>query len=510
MIANTSTDTPRPKLLVDSDGRPREECGVVGVVGNSRAGTMTVLALHALQHRGQETCGMVVYDSNKDDAPPAMRHRRGMVARAFGRPDKLSSMQGDVAVGHVRYATRGRKSDPESIQPFHLNSRAGKFALAHNGQLTNTRTLRERAFESGYSFRSSSDSEVAVAMIAQSGESNLLDAILDGVSSVRGAFAFVIATGSELVGIRDRIGIRPLVLGKLPDDGYVLASESCALDILEARLIRDIAPGEMVVIDSEGYRTYATLNDANPTPRTCIFEYVYFARPDSVVDGRSVYQGRYNMGIELARQERLRHSDALPGDLVISVPDSGTPSAMGFAKGLGLDYQMGIIRNHYIGRSFIEPNQGSRKNSLRIKHSPNVAIIRDKRIYVIDDSLVRGNTSRNIIGMLRAAGAREIHFRISCPQVLHSCAYGIDIPNQKELLSVKFGGCLASIQHDLGLDSLGFLELDGLYRALGEPNGRDSGNPKFTDHYFTGDYPIPREDQQTEDQQLALPLEVIL
>lgn len=500
------------KLLLDCDGRPREECGVFGIIGAKNPGVLTALGLHALQHRGQDACGIAMFEGKSASENAEIRSGSGLVSKVFADPTKLRKMNGRVAIGHVRYATRGKKNDPNAIQPFAAITNAGSFALAHNGQFTNSHEVRTESLKSNYSFRSNSDSEAVVGAIATCPSRDIIERIKTGVSQMRGAFGLVIATHDRLIGIRDPNGIRPLVLGKLRDDGgYVLASESCALDIVDAELIRDIVPGEMIIIDAQGYISdFSRGSDAKPC--TCVFEYVYFSRPDSILDGKSIYEVRYNLGLQMAKQEREKYGDDPLADVVISVPDSGNPAAMGFAKGLGLDFQMGIIRNHYVGRSFIEPTQSKREERVRMKHNPNKSVLKDKRIYIVDDSLVRGNTSRNIVDLVRRAGARDIHFRISCPQVQHSCIYGIDIPNDDELISRHHTGCISSIARQIGMDSIDFLELSYLYKALGIHEPRNPEKPQLTDHYFTGLYPVPQEEgkksENSQNAQLSLPLRV--
>ncbi|NQY82422.1 MAG: amidophosphoribosyltransferase, partial [Alphaproteobacteria bacterium] len=368
-----TTSQGHPQLLIDENGRPREECGVFGIIGPENAASLTVFGLYALQHRGQEACGILTFEGTNEQEVPKIRSARGMVSHVFGNRHKLKAMSGNIAVGHVRYATKGPKNDVNAIQPFYTINKSGSFGLAHNGQFTNSLAIRKTAMERNYSFRSNSDSETVVGAISISHKPSLLECIQEGISHMRGAFALVIATPYQLIGIRDPNGIRPLVLGKLRDgNGFVLASESCALDIIDAELVRDIVPGEMIIINKHGHKSHFNCGE-NARARTCIFEYVYFSRPDSILDGRHIYQARYNMGLQMAEQELAKRTDGLQGDVVISVPDSGNPAALGFAKGLGLDYQMGVIRNHYIGRSFIEPTQHKREEKVRLKHSPNRA-----------------------------------------------------------------------------------------------------------------------------------------
>ena len=541
--AKNSINYSSPSASLSRRYQPREECGVFGVfqrtppaaadeatgaAGHCKgeknrretAAEMAALGLQALQHRGQEACGIVCFtgqDSRGMEENPTNKRGLGMVSHLFRDASIMRQLNGHIAIGHTRYATRGQKGDINAVQPFIRLTPVGRFALAHNGQFTNSQAIRRHLQQDNRAFDSQSDTMALVEAIAASPHPELIARIKHGVMSMRGAFALVIATPKQLIGVRDPHGIRPLILGRIPQCGsHVLASESCALDIVGAKIVRDVAPGEMIIIDAQGIHD-ERLSTKVTRPRTCIFEYVYFSRPDSIVDGIAVYEARINMGQQLAQQELQKlgldpaqepsYRDKLDGDIVISVPDSGNPAAMGFAKGLGINYEMGIIRNHYTGRSFIEPDSKGRISKVRIKHNPNSRVLDGKRVYVVDDSIVRGHTSISIVKMLRSAGAKEVHLRISCPQVLYNCCYGIDIPDRASLLAVEHKGDIDKIAQILGVDSLMYLSIDGIYRALGEEKRHDVV-PQFTDHYFTGDYPIiPDAQEMAYFSQPVLPLD---
>ena len=462
----------------DYDGL-REECGVFGVFGAANASALVALGLHALQHRGQEGCGIA---SLHDGLFTTERHR-GLVSEHFATPDLTRRLPGDRAMGHVRYSTAGG-SIARNLQPFYADLDGGGFAIAHNGNLTNAHTLRDNLVAQGSIFVSKSDTEVIPHLVARSRGGNIIERFLDALSQIEGGYALVALTHKKLIGARDPIGIRPLVLGRI-DDAYVLASETCAFDRVGASFVRDVEPGEVVIITEQGLRSIRTAPER--TPRTCSFEYIYYARPDSVIDGVSVYSARKAMGRILARENRI---DA---DVVAPVPDSGMAAAIGFSQESGLDFELGLIRSHFTGRTFIQPSQEIRDMAVRMKHQGNAAALAGKRVVLIDDSIVRGTTSRKIIRMVREAGATEVHFLSASPPIRHPDFYGIDMPDQDKLFAARFDS-IEAMARDLDVDSLGFISLDGLYQAItGEP--RDNDAPRLTDHYFTGHYPTPLVDE---------------
>jgi amidophosphoribosyltransferase len=461
------------------DDRPRLECGVFGVFGTPDAAAITALGLHALQHRGQEACGIASFDGQRFHTE---RHM-GLVGDNFTGPDLTDRLPGATAIGHTRYSTSGG-SFIRNVQPMFADLEAGGVALAHNGNLTNFLTLRERLVQEGAIFQSTSDSEVILHLIARSRRARIIDRFIDALMQIEGGYALIALTNKKLIGVRDPLGIRPLVLGDL-NGKPVLASETCALDMIGARFVRDIEHGEMVVIDAKGIRSVRPFPAAQARP--CVFEYVYFARPDSVVNGRSVYEVRKRMG------QRLSQESGVPADVVVPVPDSGVPAAVGYAQESGVPFEMGIIRNHYVGRTFIQPTQGVRELGVRMKHSPNRAVLAGKRVILIDDSIVRGTTSRKIVRLVREAGAKEVHLRSASPPIMWPDFYGIDMPDRDKLLAAQQS--LEEMTRFLEVDSLGFLSVDGLYWAM-ESEPRDPVNPQFTDHYFTGDYPTRLLDRE--------------
>ncbi len=468
--------------------RLREECGVFGIFGHPAAAAITALGLHALQHRGQEAAGIVSFDGHRFNS----ERRLGLVGEHFSKASTIERLPGLRAIGHVRYSTTG-ETILRNVQPLFSEISSGGFAVAHNGNLTNGLTLRRNLVNDGAIFQSTSDTEAILQLVARSRRPRIIERFIEALRQIEGAYSLVCLTNKKLIGARDPLGIRPLVLGEL-DGCYILASETCALDIIGARFIRDIENGEVVVISEGG------IESLHPFPkrpaRPCIFEYIYFARPDSVVHGRSVYEVRKAMGKQLARET------AIEADVVVPVPDSGVPAALGFSQESGIPFELGIIRNHYIGRTFIQPTQSIREHGVRLKHSANRAAIAGKRIVLIDDSIVRGTTSVKIVQMMREAGAREVHFRISSPPITHPDYYGIDTPERDKLLAATHS--LAEMRDYIGCDSLAFLSVDGLYRAMGEP-GRDAARPQFTDHCFTGDYPTNLTDVAGETKsQLSL------
>jgi amidophosphoribosyltransferase len=454
-----------------------EECGVFGIYGHPDAAAITALGMHALQHRGQEAAGIVSFDGTRFQSE---RHL-GLVGDNFSDPATIERLKGHSAIGHTRYSTTGA-TILRNVQPLFAELEGGGFAVAHNGNLTNGLTLRRRLVAEGAICQSTSDTEAILHLVARSRRNRFLDRFIDALRQIEGGYALVSLTNDKLIGARDALGIRPLVLGEL-DGHYILASETCALDIIGARFVRDVENGEVVVISDEGIESHKPF-PAMPA-RPCIFEYVYFSRPDSVVNGRPVYAVRKAIGATLASEAPV---DA---DIVVPVPDSGVPAALGFAQAAGLPYELGIIRNHYVGRTFIEPTQAIRALGVRLKHSANRAVVEGKRIVLIDDSIVRGTTSVKIVQMMRDAGAKEVHFRIASPPIMYPDYYGIDMPDRDKLLAARMS--LEEMRAFTGVDSLAFVSVDGLYRALGEP-GRNPHQPQFTDHYFTGDYPTTLTD----------------
>jgi amidophosphoribosyltransferase len=476
-------------LDLDAD-RLREECGVFGIFGHPDAAAITALGLHALQHRGQEAAGIVSFDGKRFHS----ERRLGLVGDAFSRREVIDRLPGNTAVGHVRYSTTG-ETILRNVQPLFAELNAGGFAIGHNGNLTNGITLRKQLVRDGAMMQSTTDTEVILHLVARSHRNRFVDRFIEGLRMLEGSFAFVGLTNKKLVGARDPLGIRPLVLGKL-DGCPILASETCALDIIGAQYVRDVDNGEVLVFDEDGAHSHKPFGQLPPRP--CIFEYIYFARPDSIIGGRSVYDVRKASGAELAREAPAT------ADVVVPVPDSGVPAAIGYAQESGIPYELGIIRNHYVGRTFIEPTQHIRQLGVRLKHSANRAVVAGKRIVLIDDSIVRGTTSVKIVQMMREAGAREVHFRIASPPITHPDYYGIDTPEQDKLLAATHD--LEGMRKFIGADSLAFLSVEGIYRAMGE-KGRDPVRPQFTDHCFTGEYPTPLTDRMAQDaspRQLSL------
>jgi amidophosphoribosyltransferase len=476
------------------DDTLRLECGVFGVYGVRDAAAVTALGLHALQHRGQEACGIAAFDGQRFHTERHMGH----VGDAFTSNDLVERLPGQMAIGHTRYSTAGG-SGIRNVQPMFADLETGGVAIAHNGNLTNFLTLRERLVQEGAIFQSTSDSEVILHLIARSRKARIVDRFIDAVAQIEGGYALVAITNKKMIGVRDPLGIRPLVLGDL-DGKPVLASETCALDMIGARFVRDVEHGEMVVISETGVKSLRPFQ--NLAARPCVFEYVYFARPDSVVNGRSVYDVRKRMG------QRLAQETGVEADVVVPVPDSGVPAAIGYAQASGLPFDLGIIRNHYVGRTFIQPTQGVRELGVRMKHSPNRAVLEGKRVILIDDSIVRGTTSLKIVRMVREAGAKEVHLRSASPPIKWPDFYGIDMPEREQLLAANKS--LEEMARFLEVDSLGFLSVDGLYQAL-EAGDRDPAHPQFTDHYFTGDYPTRLTDREIAegrndqaDRQLSL------
>src|ERR1700757_2087753 len=454
-----------------------EECGVFGVYGHPDAAALAALGMHALQHRGQEAAGIVAYDGEQFNA-----HRgQGLVSDNFSSKEVIGRLPGSAAIGHVRYATTGEVA-LRNVQPLFADFEVGGLAICHNGNLTNSYQVRRQLVRRGSLFQSTSDTEVIVHLIATSLKETVVDRLIDALRQVQGAFSLVALSQDEVIGVRDPLGVRPLVLGRLAG-AWILASETCALDIIGADFERDVEPGEIVIIGAGGGRSVMPF--APRDSRFCVFEHIYFARPDSVVEGTSVYEARKRIGRELARES---HIDA---DIVVPVPDSGVPAAIGYAQESGLPFELGIIRNHYVGRTFIEPTDQIRHLGVRLKHNASRANLKGKRVILVDDSIVRGTTSIKIVEMVRNAGAREVHMRISSPPTDHSCFYGIATPAREELLAARLD--VAGMAELIGVDSLAFLSIDGLYRAMGERR-RDRFVPRFCDACFTGEYPVAPTD----------------
>jgi amidophosphoribosyltransferase len=469
------------------DDKLKEECGVFGIMGTESASAMTALGLHALQHRGQEAAGIVCYSGAKFHA----HHALGHVDENFNTEATISKLPGTIAIGHTRYATTGETA-LRNVQPLFADFEFGGFAIGHNGNLTNALTLREQLVKKGCLFRSTTDTEVIIHLMAKGNGGSVVDRLVGALHQVQGAYSLVCMTKDMIIGVRDPNGVRPLCLGKI-DNCYVLASETCALDIIDAKFVRDIEPGEVVVIRGDQIESLKPFKSA--PPKLCIFEYIYFARPDSSVEGRSVYEMRKQIGVELARECPVE------ADIVIPVPDSGVPAAIGYAQESGIPFDLGIIRNHYVGRTFIQPTDRIRHLGVRLKHNANRRFIEGKRVIMVDDSIVRGTTSTKIVEMLRSAGAREVHMRISSPPTKHSCYYGIDTPEPEKLLAHNYS--VDQMSRFIGTDSLGFISLDGLYRAMGEAK-RNAETPQYCDACFSGEYPISLTDFHSKEVQTEL------
>jgi amidophosphoribosyltransferase len=469
----------------------KEECGIFGVNGVSDAANFVALGLHALQHRGQEAGGIVAFEENHGFNSA---RRFGYVRDNFTKESLMSTLPGHNAIGHVRYSTAGNKGHTaiRDVQPFFGEFAMGGCAIAHNGNLTNAESLRKELIERGSIFQSSSDSECIIHLMARSIHKDHINRLKDALSRVEGAFSVVAMTRTKLIGIRDPRGVRPLVLGKL-GEGWVLASETCALDIVGAEHVREIEPGEMIVIGPEGIKS--TFPFERTAPRPCIFEKVYFSRPDSILGGQSVYETRRQIGIELAKESPVE------ADLVCPVPDSGTPAAIGFSHESGIPYGMGIIRNSYMGRTFIEPTEQIRNMGVRLKLNVNRALIEGKRVILVDDSVVRGTTSRKIKEMILDAGAAEVHFRIASPPTAWPCFYGVDTPQREKLLAATMSA--DEMRQHLNVASLKFISMDGLYRACGVETGRNKENPAYCDACFSGEYPIAPSDQLAKGFKMA-------
>ncbi len=467
----------------------KEECGVFGISNIQDASALAALGLHALQHRGQEGCGIVTFDGEKYYS----EKRFGLVGDNFNKEKVLKNLKGNYAIGHNRYSTTGNNV-LRNIQPFFADTNAGGIGVAHNGNLTNSISLRNKLVEDGAIFYTTSDTETIVQLIAKSKRPKTIDKVIDAIFQIQGGYALVMLTQNSLIGVRDPYGIRPLVIGKL-GNSYVLASETCALDIIGAKFLREVDNGEIVLIENN------ELQSIKPFParkiRPCVFEYIYFSRPDSIINGKTAYEHRKNIGKELAKEN---DTDA---DIVVPVPDSGNAAAMGFSQHLKINFEHGLIRNHYVGRTFIEPSQKIRSLGVKLKLNANKTTIKNKKIILIDDSLVRGTTSYKIVKMLYDAGAKEVHVKIACPEIRYPDFYGVDTPTKKELLAANKTN--DEICEYIGANSLRFLSIDGLYRAIGFEK-RNETYPQLTDHYFTGDYPIKLVDELGDNKITQLSL----
>ena len=472
------------------DDKLHEECGVFGVYNHEDSAALTALGLHALQHRGQEAAGIVTFDGTKFISE---RHP-GLVSDNFTKTSVINRLVGNSAVGHNRYSTTGATVQ-RNIQPFFADLWGGGFAIAHNGNITNALSLRDELIRKGSIFQSTSDTETILQLVARSDADRTLDRLVDALMQISGAWALVVLTNKKLIGARDPFGIRPLVLGEL-DGAKILASETCALDIIGAKFIREIEPGEIIVITEDGEESIKPFPNARLRP--CIFEYIYFSRPDSMLDGKSVYECRKLFGKNLAKECPAN------ADIVVPVPDSGVPAALGYSEESKIPFELSIIRNHYVGRTFILPTQSNRQSSVKLKHNPDRASIKGKSVVLIDDSVVRGTTSVKIVELMREAGASEIHMRIACPPIKYPDFYGIDTPETEQLLASNKS--LDEMCKYIGADSLGFLSLDGLYQSMGYKKGRNNDSPEYTDHCFTGDYPTNLNDYKSEKIQEQLSL----
>ncbi len=467
----------------------REECGIFGISNHEDASAMVALGLHALQHRGQEGCGIVSYDGKNYHS----EKRQGLVGDHFTDPEALKKLPGSFAIGHNRYSTTGETS-LRNIQPFFADLHMGGLSVAHNGNLTNALLLRESLVRDGAIFRTTSDTETIVQLIAKSKRKKFTDKLIDVLFQIQGGYSLILMTNKKLVGVRDPFGIRPLVIGKLKNS-FIFASETCALDIIGAKYIRDVSNGEIVVIENGEIKSYKPFPKQKPRP--CVFEYIYFARPDSLINGKCAYEYRKKLGYELANETDVE------ADLVVPVPDSGVPAALGFAEKSKKKFELGLIRNHYVGRTFIEPTQNIRSLGVKLKLSSTKTIVRNKSIILIDDSLVRGTTCYKIVKMLYENGAKEVHVRIACPEIKYPDFYGVDMPTKEELLAYEKN--ITEMCNYIKAKSLKFLSLNGLYSALsGEIRNKDY--PQFSDHYFTGEYPIKPSDnlQGLRVKQLSL------
>jgi amidophosphoribosyltransferase len=455
----------------------REECGIFGISNHEDSSALVALGLHALQHRGQEGCGIVSFDGKNYH----LEKRQGLVGDHFTNPEILKRLPGNFAIGHNRYSTTGGTS-LRNIQPFFADLHIGGLSVAHNGNLTNALLLRESLVKAGAIFNTTSDTETIVQLIAKSKREKFTDKLIDALFQIQGGYSLVLMTNKKLVGVRDPFGIRPLVIGKLKNS-YIFASETCALDIVGATFLREVENGEIVIIEKEEIKSIKPFPKQKARP--CVFEYIYFARPDSLIGGKCAYEYRKKLGFELAKEADLE------ADLVVPVPDSGVPAALGYAEKSQKKFELGLIRNHYVGRTFIEPTQNIRSLGVKLKLSSTKTIVQNKSIILIDDSLVRGTTCHKIVKMLYEAGAKEVHVRIACPEIKYPDFYGVDMPTKDELLANKKD--IKEMCAHINAKSLKFLSLEGLYKAL-TGDIRNINYPQFSDHYFTGDYPVKPTD----------------
>jgi len=469
--------------------RLKEECGVFGISNSEDASTLTALGLHALQHRGQEGCGIVSFDGKNYHS----EKRFGLVGDNFNKEKVLKKLSGNYAIGHNRYSTTGGTT-LRNIQPFFADTNAGGIGVSHNGNLTNAITLRKKLVEDGAIFYSTSDTETIVQLIAKSKRKKTIDKIIDALFQIQGGYALVMLTKNTLIGVRDPFGIRPLVIGKLKNS-YIFASETCALDIIGAKFLRDVENGEIVYIENDELKSIKPFPLKKPRP--CVFEYIYFARPDSILNGQCAYEYRKNFGKELAKETDTE------ADLIVPVPDSGNAAAIGYSQYTGKKFELGLIRNHYVGRTFIEPVQKIRSLGVKLKLNANKSSIKNKKIILVDDSLVRGTTSHKIVKMLYDAGAKEVHVRIASPEIKFPDFYGVDTPTKKELLAANKTN--AEICTYINAKSLKFLSVDGMYRAM-RFDKRNNTYPQLTDHYFTGEYPVKPIDNLGDDKVTQLSL----
>ena len=467
----------------------KEECGVFGISNSPESSTLAALGLHALQHRGQEGCGIVSYDGKNYHS----EKRFGLVGDNFNKEKVLKKLPGNYAIGHNRYSTSGGTT-LRNIQPFFADTNAGGIGVSHNGNLTNAITLRKKLVEEGAIFYSTSDTETIVQLIAKSKRKKTIDKIIDALFQIQGGYALVMLTQNTLVGVRDPFGIRPLIIGKLKNS-YIFASETCALDIIGAKFVREVENGEIVYIEDDKLKSIKPFPSKKSRP--CVFEYIYFARPDSILNGQCAYEYRKNFGKELAKETDIN------ADLIVPVPDSGNAAAIGYSQHTGKKFELGLIRNHYVGRTFIEPAQKIRSLGVKLKLNANKSSIKNKKIILIDDSLVRGTTCHKIVKMLYDAGAKEIHVRIASPEIKFPDFYGIDTPTKKELLAANKNN--NEICEYINAKSLKFLSLNGMYKAMGFDK-RNSSYPQLTDHYFTGEYPIKPIDNLSDDKVTQLSL----
>jgi len=475
-----------PFLDVDGD-KLREECGVFGAINATDAAALTALGLHALQHRGQEAAGITSFDGKE------FYSRRGLghVAENFSSPGAIAELPGSMAAGHVRYSTTGG-AGLRNVQPLYADLASGGFAVSHNGNISNAQKLRSELVQHGAIFQSTSDTEVIIHLVATSRYPTMVDRLIDALRLVEGAYALVVMTPEGMMACRDPLGIRPLVMGRM-GDAVVFASETVAFDVVGAEFVREVEAGELIRVDLDG-----AIHSLHPfgrhSPRPCIFEHVYFSRPDSIFAGHTVYEARKAIGKQLAIESPVE------ADFVVPVPDSGVPAAIGYAQQSGVPFELGIIRSHYVGRTFIQPSDGARHSGVKRKHNANRGLVQGKRIVLIDDSIVRGTTSMKIVEMMREAGASEVHFRVASPPTAHSCFYGVDTPERSKLLAARMD--LEPMREFIKADSLAFVSIDGLYRAVGADH-RNNQNPQFCDACFTGDYPTSLTDRAASDSEAA-------